>query len=81
MEDQNKIEKPLLSDDQLKKLNETLVFKMFNDPHINVRYFSNGYIKSKVGVIHKVDPYRQILHLYEDIGIVKLNLKDIVGIK
>ncbi|MGS0654949.1 YolD-like family protein [Staphylococcus arlettae] len=27
MEDQNKIDKPILSDDQLQKLNETLVFK------------------------------------------------------
>ncbi|MGS0654950.1 YolD-like family protein [Staphylococcus arlettae] len=54
---------------------------MFNDPRINVRYFSNGYIKSKEGHIHKVDPYTQTLHLYEKNGIVKLDLKDIVEIK
>lgn len=81
MEDQNKIDKPILSDDKLQQLNETLVFKMFNDLHINVRYFSNGYIKLKEGVIHKVDPYTQTLHLYEDKGITKLHLKDIVKIK
>ncbi|HJG55557.1 MAG TPA: YolD-like family protein [Staphylococcus arlettae] len=81
MKDQNKIDKPILSDDQLQKLNEALVFKMFNDPHINVRYFCNGYIKSKEGIIHKADPYTQTLHLYEDKGITKLDLKDIVGIK
>lgn len=81
MEDQNKIDKPLLRDDQLQQLNGTLVFKMFNDPHINVRYFSNGYIKLKEGVIHKVDPYTQTLHLYEDKVITKLDLKDIVEIK
>ena len=81
MKDQNKIDKPILSDDQLQKLNEALVFKMFNDPHINLRYFCNGYIKSKEGIIHKADPYTQTLHLYEDKGITKLDLKDIVGIK
>lgn len=81
MEGQNKLDKPILSDDQLQQLNETLVFKMFNDPHINVRHFSNGYIKSKEGVIHKVDPYTQTLHLYENRGITKLDLKDIVEIK
>ena len=54
---------------------------MFNDPYINVRYFSNGYIKAKEGVIHKVDPYTQTLHLYENKGIDKLDLKDIVEIK
>ncbi|UXU48891.1 YolD-like family protein [Staphylococcus arlettae] len=81
IQDQNKIDRPSLSDDQLQRLNETLVFKMFNDPHINVRYFSNGYIKEKEGVIHKVDPYTQTLHLYENKGIDKLDLKDIVEIK
>ncbi|MEX6126224.1 YolD-like family protein [Staphylococcus arlettae] len=56
MEDQNKIDKPLLSDDQLQQLNETLVFKIFNEPYIKVRNFKNSYIKFIEGYIHKVDP-------------------------
>lgn len=54
---------------------------MFNNPHINVRYFSNGYIKAKEGVIHKVNPYTQTLHLYEETGLSKVNLLDVVEIK
>ena len=55
IQDQNKIDKPILDDDQLNELNNTLIFKMYNDPSIELRYFENGYIKNKVGYIHKVD--------------------------
>ncbi|MBO3075406.1 YolD-like family protein [Staphylococcus xylosus] len=81
MLDQNKIEKPILDDDQLNELNNTLIFKMYNDPSIELRYFENGYIKTKVGYIHKVDVYTKTLHMYEDNGISVLNLKDILEIK
>lgn len=81
MLDQNKIEKPILDDDQLNELNNTLIFKMYNDPSIELRYFENGYIKTKVGYIHKVDVHTKTLHMYEDNGISVLNLKDILEIK
>jgi len=41
---------------KLNDLNDTLIFKMYNDPSIELRYFEIGYIKSKVGYIHKVAP-------------------------
>ncbi|MDW4112968.1 YolD-like family protein [Staphylococcus saprophyticus] len=81
IQDQNKIDKPILDDDQLNELNNTLIFKMYNDRSIELRYFENGYIKTKVGYIHKVDTYTQILHLYEGTGMSVLNLKDILEIK
>ncbi|MDW3925737.1 YolD-like family protein [Staphylococcus saprophyticus] len=81
IQDQNKIEKPILDDDQLNELNNTLIFKMYNDPSIELRYFENGYIKTKVGYIHKVDVYTKTLHMYEDTGMNVLNLKDILEIK
>ncbi|WP_336832806.1 YolD-like family protein [Staphylococcus pseudoxylosus] len=81
IQDQNKIEKPILDDDQLNELNNTLIFKMYNDPSIELRYFENGYIKTKVGYIHKVAVHTKTLHMYEDNGISVLNLKDILEIK
>ncbi|OEK56308.1 YolD-like family protein [Staphylococcus equorum] len=80
-QDQNKIEKPELSDDQLNELNDTLILKMFHEPNIEVSYFEDGYIQSIEGYIHKVDTHQQILHLYEGTGLSKINLKDIVEIK
>ena len=81
IQDQNKIEKPILDDDQLNELNNTLIFKMYNDPSIELRYFENGYIKTKVGYIHKVDVHTNTLHIYEETGICILDLKDILEIK
>lgn len=81
MQDQNKIDKPELSDDQLNILNDTLIFKMYNDPAIEVRYFVKGYIQTIEGYIHKVDVHTQLLYLYEGTVLSKVNLKDIVEIK
>nr|WP_182475163.1 YolD-like family protein [Staphylococcus xylosus] len=55
IQDQNKIARPSLSDHQLNDLNDKLIFKMYHDPTIELRYFVDGYIKSKEGYIHKVD--------------------------
>ncbi|MDW4124418.1 YolD-like family protein [Staphylococcus saprophyticus] len=81
IQDQNKIDRPILDDDQLNDLNNTLIFKMYNDPSIELRYFENGYIKTKVGYIHKVDVHTETLILYEESGLSKVNLLDIVEIK
>ncbi|WP_338132632.1 YolD-like family protein, partial [Staphylococcus cohnii] len=55
VEDQNKIDKPLLSDDPLYELNETLMFKMLNDPEVIISYYEGGFIKNIEGYIRKVD--------------------------
>lgn len=81
IKDQDKIDKPTLSDHQMSELNDTLMMKMFHDPQAEVSYFENGYIKKVDGFIHKVDPYTQTLHLYEETGMCNLDLKDIVEIK
>ncbi|WP_210126474.1 MULTISPECIES: YolD-like family protein [unclassified Staphylococcus] len=81
VEDQNKIDKPLLSDDQLYELNETLMFKMLNDPEVIISYYESGYIKKIEGYIRKVDDYEQMLYLYEGNGLSRISLKDIVEIK
>lgn len=54
---------------------------MYNDPAIEVRYFVKGYIQTIEGYIHKVDVHIQLLYLYEETSLSKINLKDIVDIK
>lgn len=78
--DQNKIERPILSNDQLSELNDTLAFKMFHDPHIEIGYFDNGYIQKKKGYIHKVDNHNGILQMYEDGILLNVDMKDITSI-
>ncbi|WP_426462304.1 YolD-like family protein [Staphylococcus equorum] len=79
--DQHKIEKLILSDNQLNELNDTLILKMFHEPNIEVSYFDDGYIQIIEGYIHKVDTHQQIHRLYERTGLSKINSKDIVEIK
>lgn len=72
-QDQNKIDKPNLSDNQLNEINDTLILKMFHEPNIEERY-----IQTIEGYINKVDTHQQILQSYEETGLSKINLKDIV---
>ncbi|MGX0651657.1 YolD-like protein [Staphylococcus saprophyticus] len=39
IKDQDKIDKPTLSDHQMSELNDTLMMKMFHDPQAEVSYF------------------------------------------
>lgn len=55
MLDQNKIDRPSLSDHQLNDLNQKLIDKMFNNPYVESKYFEEGYIKEISGYVHKVD--------------------------
>lgn len=81
IKDQDKIDKPTLSDHQMSELNVTLMMKMFHDPQAEVSYFENGYIKKADGFIHKVDTHNQVLQMYIDEGLFTLKLSDIVEIK
>ena len=80
MLDQNKIERPMLSEDQLNILNQKLIEKMFNHPHIAFKYFEDGYIKEINGYIHKVDVHNCELQLSINGEITKFSLVDIVEI-
>ena len=81
IKDQDKIDKPTLSDHQMSELNDTLMMKMFHDPQAEVSYFENGYIKKVDGFIHKVDTHNQVLQMYIDEGLFTLKLSEIIEIK
>lgn len=81
IKDQDKIDKPTLSDHQMSELNDTLMMKMFHDPQAEVSYFENGYIKKVDGFVHKVDTHNQVLQMYIDEGLFTLKLSEIVEIK
>lgn len=51
IQNQSMIEKLILDDDQLNELNNTLIFKMCKHTTIELRYFDNKYIKTKVSYI------------------------------
>lgn len=79
--DQNKIEKPILSDDQINELNQKLLYKMFYNPEIKIKYYDNGYINESEGIIHKVEPLESILYIYESEHLNQIRLTDIYYIE
>ncbi|WP_426443788.1 YolD-like family protein [Staphylococcus xylosus] len=81
IKDQNKIDRPSLSDHQLNDLNDKLIFKMYNDPTIEIRYLVVGYIKTKEATfIKQMFTHKHYIY-YEETGLAKVNLLDIVDIK
>ncbi|HCY7940299.1 TPA: YolD-like family protein [Staphylococcus aureus] len=83
IEEQNKVDMPLLSDDQLQILNETVYYNSMNNILTELSYWDNGYINSMECYINKVD-------LFEHVMVVtsknretktKISLNTIVSIK
>ncbi|MFG0934907.1 MULTISPECIES: YolD-like family protein [Staphylococcus] len=81
IQDQNKIEKPLLSEDQIENINDTLTSKVIDNTLAKIQYFANGYIKSVQGIIHKVDTLDSVLYIYTDDVLMPVKLTDIYNIE
>lgn len=61
IEEQNKVEMPLLSDDQLQILNETVYYNSMNNILTELSYWDNGYINSMECYINKVDALENVM--------------------
>ncbi|HGO4536030.1 TPA: YolD-like family protein [Staphylococcus aureus] len=61
IEEQNKVEMPLLSDDQLQILNETVYYNSMNNILTELSYWENGYIYSIQCYINKVNTVEHVM--------------------
>ncbi|HGO3240033.1 TPA: YolD-like family protein [Staphylococcus aureus] len=61
IEEQNKVDMPLLSDDQLQILNETVYYNSMNNILTELSYWDNGYIDSIQCYIDKVDTLEHVM--------------------
>lgn len=68
LQDQNKIDMPMLSDEQVQILNDKLNMKMHDNSQANVEYYSDGYIYSIKGFIKKIDVIESTLTITNDKG-------------
>ncbi|HDL0574816.1 YolD-like family protein [Staphylococcus aureus] len=82
IEDQNKVEMPLLSEDQLQILNETVYYNSVNNILTELSYWENGYINSIQCYINKVDVLDcAMLVTYKSRkGKIKIPLNNIVSV-
>ncbi|HFE5093523.1 TPA: YolD-like family protein [Staphylococcus aureus] len=83
IEEQNKVEMPLLSDDQLQILNETVYYNSMNNILTELSYWENGYINSMECYISKVDLLERVMEVTSKNKETKtkISLNTIVSIK
>lgn len=83
IEDQNKVDIPLLSDDQLELINEKVQYKMKNHIVSDVSYWKNGYISTLQCYISNVDTLEGIMLVTTENGKdkIKIPLNYIVSVE
>lgn len=55
IQDQNKIDRPILTEEQLQIFNEKLSYKIETNSPISIDYYDDGYVYSVKGYVKKVD--------------------------
>nr|WP_236658205.1 YolD-like family protein [Staphylococcus aureus] len=81
IEDQNKVDIPLLSDDQLQLINEKVQYKMKNHIVSDVSYWKNGYISTLQCYISNVDTLEGIMLVTSEKDKIKIPLNYIVSVE
>lgn len=83
IEDQNKIDMPLLSDEQLQEINEKVHEKIQKNRVADISYWENGYVYTLQCLINKIDILEgnMIIKKIDSQEIVKLTLNSIVNVE
>lgn len=68
VQDQNKIDTPILTEEQIHILNDKLNNKIQNKSSVSVEYYLDGYMYSISGYIKKVDTIESVLIITNDKG-------------
>ena len=83
IEDQNKLDMPLLSDEQLQEINEKVHEKIQKNRVADISYWENGYVYTVQCLINKIDILEgnMIIKNIDSQEIVKLTLNSIVNVE
>lgn len=68
VQDQNKIDMPILSDEQVQILNDKLNSKIYNNSFATIEYYKDGYTFSIQGYIKKIDVLESTLIITNERG-------------
>lgn len=74
MEDQNKIDMPLLSQEQFEEINDMVRWKMENSTISEVSYWDNGYIYTIKCYIKKVDQLNGVMKIVKEANYNKVDI-------
>ncbi len=79
--DMNKIDRPILSEDQLDELNEKLFRYFENKEMVALEYYHDGYIYLVEGIIIKIEPLKQLIIVENNGKREKFSIASIVNIE
>lgn len=68
IENQNKIDAPLVSQDQLEEMNYIMQLKIHHNEQANIEYWKQGYNYSHVAFIKEIDTQKQVIILTNQSG-------------
>lgn len=83
IDDQNKIDIPLLSDEQLQEINEKVHEKIEKDSIVDISYWEDGYIHTLQCFINKINILEGIMIIkqVDNKGMLKITLNSIVSVE
>ncbi|MBZ6485096.1 YolD-like family protein [Priestia aryabhattai] len=67
MEDLNKIENPILSDDQLEEINQVLAEALQNKKRVYLTYYKNDQCIAETCMIHMINLHNKNLYYIDDV--------------
>ncbi len=65
IDNQTKISRPILDEDQLEENNRILIEALERNPSIRITYYKDGRSCCEEGQIIKIDPYQQLLYMLD----------------
>ncbi|MFT8709689.1 MAG: YolD-like family protein [Sporolactobacillus sp.] len=76
-----KVPKPMLGEDQLQEINAVLFSALSERRVVDIKYWKDGFIKSKIATPYRIDFVEQQLIVLDEFGIkTGLPLADILGV-
>lgn len=69
MESQNKIDMPILSEEQIENINDKMVSYYHNKKLATINYWNNGYITELVGYILNINTIDQYISVKNNLNI------------
>lgn len=75
--EKSKIAKPIVSDEDIKELEEKIIDAYYTKENISITYYQNGFLKEITGKIKKIDKVQKLIYLNN----IKLLFSQIIKIK
>lgn len=63
LKDKSKINRPILSNDQLNKINDLIIECYYNQITVNIKYYKNNIVNTINGKITKIDKNNKFIYI------------------